>query len=141
LIEVGLGDAERDLLRALPEFLDGTALDDGGPAWATERHRVHRRDPGAERRYQELTGGMLDDARRTDRRLVGESLERELLTITEADAWVRVIGDARLRLAARLGIEEAGWEEAEDREPVEQSMLRLLGFLQDVLVSELTANL
>lgn len=141
MVEVRLADAERELLRAIPDLTEGIRLDDGGPSWATERGTVHRSDPGSERRYQELTGGMLDDARRTDRRLFRESLEREVLTLPEAEAWMRLIGGARLGLAARLGIEEDGWEGRAGDETLELSMLRLLGYLQETLISELAAAL
>lgn len=137
MIEVRLAEAERDVLRALPDLMEGIALDDGGPSWATDRGRVHRHDPSAERRYQELTGEMLDDARRTDRRVFRDSLDRTLLTPAEAEAWMRVIGDVRLGMAARLGIEDDGWERIGATEPLELSVLRLLGYLQESLVAEL----
>ncbi len=140
MVEVRLAEVERDLLGAIPELTEGMRLDDGGPSWATERSTVHRHDPGAERRYHELTGAMLDDARRTDRRLFRESLDREVLTLPEAEAWMRLLGEARLGLAARLGLEEDGWEARAD-ESLEQSMLRLLGYLQEALVTELTGAL
>ena len=48
---------------------------------------------------------------------------------------MRVIGEARLVLAARLGITEDGWED--DADP-EMALLGYLGYLQDGLVGVLS---
>ncbi len=60
------------------------------------------------------------------------------LTDEEAESWIRVIGDARLALGARLGIEQDEWEQ--DRKlsmSREGAMLHYLGYLQDRLVAVL----
>ena len=81
---------------------------------------------------------MLEEARTRDRSELAVTLGNDVLTTEEADAWLRVIGEARLVLAARLGIDEDGWERhAAGDEPVEMSLLRLLGALQEDLVSAL----
>jgi len=53
-----------------------------------------------------------------------------------------VLGDARLTLAARMGIEQEGWEDdrslAESREG---EMLHYLSYLQDALIQVLSAAL
>ncbi len=60
----------------------------------------------------------------------------------DAQIWMRVIGDARLALAARMGIEDEAWEE--DRSLAESSegaMLHYLGYVQDALVRLLNTDL
>jgi hypothetical protein len=53
-----------------------------------------------------------------------------------------VLGDARLTLAARMGIDHAGWED--DRSLAESrdgAMLHYLSYLQDALIQVLGAAL
>jgi hypothetical protein len=60
----------------------------------------------------------------------------------DAQMWLRVLGDARLTLAARMGIDEEGWED--DRSLTDSrdgAMLRYLSYLQDALIQVLSAAL
>ncbi len=59
----------------------------------------------------------------------------------EAQAWLTVVGEARLVLAARLGIEEDGWEELLPPERPEVGALHFLGWLQSELVEALSEEL
>ena len=54
--------------------------------------------------------------------------------------WLTVLGDSRLALAARLGIDEPGWETADEEDP-ERIALGFLSFLQDQLVDVLMDRL
>jgi hypothetical protein len=51
---------------------------------------------------------------------------------------MRVVGEARIVLAGRLGIEEDGWEETASIEDPEVAMLHYLGYLQESLVEALS---
>jgi hypothetical protein len=135
-VAVRLSAAEVEILAALPELL--LAVAPGEPAAARLDPMAHPNDPEAEAAYRELTAGMLEQARARDRSEFAVTLGNDVLSLEEADAWLRVIGEARLVLAARLGIEEDGWEgRSGDTGSFELSLLRLLGALQEDLVTAL----
>ncbi len=82
------------------------------------------------------------EARATDRARFTTALEsgQSLLTLDEAESWLTVLGDTRLALAARLGIDEPGWEVADEEDP-ERITLGFLSYLQDELVTVLMGRL
>jgi DNA-binding transcriptional ArsR family regulator len=135
-VAVRLSPAEVEILGMLPGML--LSVESEEPAAARLDVVAHPTDPAAEAAYRELTDGMLEEARSRDRSEFAVTLGNDLLTPSEADAWLRVIGEARLVLAARLGIEEDGWERHDaDDEAFEMSLLRLLEALQEDLVAAL----
>ena len=141
-VRVRLSAHERALLRAIPEQLDdiGDASDD--PAAARLDPPAHREDPAASKRFRELVGDDLSRARARDRERLADRADAESLTLEEAEAWMRVIGEARLAIAARIGIEDESWETdrslAESREGL---TLQYLSYLQDSLVRALSEGL
>lgn len=141
-IEVRLTGPERAVLRAIPVLLAGASTDEGDPEWARMRSLAHPDHPERAARFRELTAEMLDQARAADRDLLAAGADAASIGFEEAEAWLRVIGEARLLLAARLGIEEEGWLEQTDRDgPIELDVLRLLGYLQEELVETLSRGL
>jgi hypothetical protein len=141
-IAVLLAPAEREVLRAVPILLRNAGADDGSPAWARLRAVGHLDDPAASERFEELTAGMLEAALQEDRDRFEQTIDDELLDAEDAECWMRAIGEARLRVAARLGIEEDGWEEqAGESELVEMTVLRVLGYLQEGLVTVLSERI
>ncbi|MBU1227720.1 MAG: DUF2017 domain-containing protein [Actinobacteria bacterium] len=141
-IAVLLAPAEREVLRAVPILLRNRSADPGDPAWARLRAVGHLDDPDAADRFGDLTAGMLESALTGDRDRLEETLEDDLLDPADAECWLRAIGEARLKVAARLGIEEDGWEgEAVEAELVEITVLRMLGFLQESLVAVLSERI
>lgn len=137
-VQVSLAERELDVLRTIPLLLDGIGEPGEDPGADRLTYLAHPKDPAAEEAYRDLVAGRLEGARSVDRSRFAASLGRPRITIDEADAWLRVIGEARLVLAGRLGITEDGWSEAFDAdEPVEMSLLRLLGAYQDELVEAL----
>ena len=102
----------------------------------------HLDDSEASSRFVELTAGMLESAINGDRDRLEETIEDDLLDVDTAESWMRAIGEARLKVAARLGIEQDGWEgEAGDGDLVEMTVLRVLGFLQEGLVEVLSERI
>ena len=83
-------------------------------------------------------------ARRGDRERFANSLEgladRHILDWEEAESWLIVLGDARLALAARLGITEPGWEEGSMDDP-DRIALGFLSYLQSQLTDALMDTL
>jgi len=84
----------------------------------------------------------LAKARAADRSRFAETVDAGSMSDDDAQMWLRVLGDARLTLAARMGIEQEGWED--DRSLAESrdgAMLHYLGYLQDALIQVLSAAL
>ena len=141
-IGVLMTPGEREVLRAVPILLRSVEQDEGAPAWSRLRAVGHLEDPGAAAEFVELTSGMLETAKAADLDRLDETLEDDLLDPADAECWMRAIGEARLAVAARLGIEDDGWEESGgDGELAETTVLRVLGYLQDALVTTLTEHL
>jgi len=138
-IHIDLAPAETYLLGLAPQLLATVDLDDvGDPASARLRYRARPDDDEADDRFRELTERDLASARSVDRVRFVDSMERGTLDLEDAEAWLRVLGEARLVLAARLGIEEDGWEhDTPQEEPAEMLLLRLLGAVQNELVGVL----
>jgi hypothetical protein len=137
-----LGGPQRRALASLPALLAGVGRDRSDPAAARLTPPLHRDDPRADRRLRELIDPTLEEARGGDRGIFLETLEREPLRLSpeEAEAWVRVIGEGRLVLGARLGITEDGWS-IDDLGGTQEAMLfGYLSWLQDHLVTELLAT-
>jgi hypothetical protein len=139
-IEVLIGDDERRLLSlALRILEDVGGVDD--PAAGRLDYSAHPDDPDADRRYRDLTAGMLDDARQEDRAELAASLRESQISSGQAEAWMRVVGEARLALGARAGLDEDGWEERlssrDEPPPAEVILVDLLGRIQDGLVAAL----
>lgn len=136
-IRVQLGRAEREFLGALPALL-ATAGEEGDPAAERLNPRAYVNDAQAEAEFRELIGSALEDARQADRDEFARSAESAELTLEQAEAWLRIIGEARLVIGARLGIIEDGWEGGND--PA-YGPLHFLGRLQDELAGALSGTL
>lgn len=141
-VAVLLAPSEREVLRAVPILLRSAGTGDGDPDWARLRSVGHLDDREASERFVDLTAGMLESAITGDRDRLEQTIEDDLLDLDTAECWMRAIGEARLKVAARLGIEQDGWEgDAGDGELVEMTVLRVLGFLQDGLVEVLSERI
>lgn len=136
-VEVRLGDGELAVLGVLPGLLAGVG-GPGDPATARLDYVAHPGDPDAEATFRDLVGDDLDEARDADRRRFEATIGVRRLSEEDARVWLRVIGEARLVLAARLGIAEDGWSDRMGRdEPPQLTLLRALGALQDELATTL----
>ena len=132
-VEVRLEDDARTMLASLPELI-AAAGDAGGRL----DYHAHPTDHAAEQHYRELLGDALQEGRDHDRAVLNKGSGSRSLELEEAESWMRVIGEARLVLAVRLGIKEDGWQETADpTENPEMALLTYLGFLQDRLVQAL----
>lgn len=132
-VRVRLDPEARDVLATLPELLARS-----GNAGGRLTYRVHPEDTAAEERYRDLVGDALGDLRNADRTAFARGVGESTISLEDAEVWMRVIGEARLALAAMLGIEKDGWEnDADPRQSPEMALLSYLGYLQDRLVSVL----
>jgi hypothetical protein len=139
-VAVSLDHEERSLLASLPALLEGVGSARHDPAARRLNPAAYRSDKAAADEYRRLMSGEMDRARADDRDLFAESLGDGSVSITVADAeaWLRVLGDARLALAARRGIVEGGdeWEHRIESDP-DLALVAWLGFLQAMLVDAL----
>lgn len=134
-----MGTPEVRVLATLPSFLesvDASAPDD--PAVVRLSPKAYG---GDEPEYELHAASMLTEERSADRVLFLEGcdavMDEGALTVEQAEAWLRVIGDARLALATRLGFGEPGWDEREMQDEPTHALVRALQSVQ----SELTATL
>lgn len=131
LVELRLSDAERSVLRAASVI----AID--GDAGERLSYAAHPDDPAAEARYRDLVDGELDSLRRADRAVFEEVVSGVPVSPELIEAFMRVVGEARLVLAERVGIEDDGWELTEPSGDPEMALLVWLGYLQDAAVAAL----
>ena len=131
-IRVRLSEPERAAISGLP-----AVIEEAGGAGGRFEYQVHPEDPSADRRYQELVGDHLGRLRAADRETFAAAVNARSLDIEQAESLMRVIGEGRIVLAMRLGIEADGWEESASVEDPEVAMLHYLGYLQESLVEAL----
>jgi hypothetical protein len=154
-VEVMIDVEEREALRSVPAQLR-TIVEAHDPTPAAEqvRRRLFPRaydDDEAEAEYQSMTEPDLRqqrfDALETFARTLDEGTERGRrwhvrLTGDEAEAWLAVVNDARLVLATTMGIsDESEWDRGPDHDDPASVMLYYLGWLEEELVTALTATL
>lgn len=120
---------EREVLESVAALIDA-----GGDAGGRLDYSAHPDDPEADARYRELLAGELDALRGEDRGSFERMVAGEALDADGLGAFMRVVGDARLVLASRLGIEHDGWETSADRNDPRVAMLGWLGYLQESAV-------
>ena len=131
-VRLRLEPVERMVLRTVPAILDT-----GGDAGGRLDYSAHPDDPEADRRYRDLVAGSLADLRRADRSGFDAVVHGDPVEPPAIEGFMRVIGEARLVLAARLGIHEDGWEHDVPDDP-EMAMLGWLGWLQEGAIAALT---
>jgi hypothetical protein len=136
-IVLRLARPESDILREVAHLLDAGDDADGRLSYS-----AHPDDPEADRRYQELVADSLDILRREDRSGFDTVASGAVATAEEVEAFMRVVGEARIVLAARLGIDHDGWEaDLEATSDPELALLAWLGYLQDAAVGVLSESL
>ena len=141
-IKIGLTEQERAVLRTLPVALAEVEKAADDPAAARLHPTAYPEDPTAETDYREMVEDDLARARAIDRERFTETMAAATMNDDDAQTWLRVLGDARLVLAARMGIEHENWED--DRSLAESrdgALLHYLSYLQDSLIQVLSAAL
>ena len=89
-----------------------------------------------------MIAGDLASARSKDRDEFSATLDETTITDEAAEIWMRVIGDARLVLGARLGIQHDDWEmDPSLADSGEGALVNYLGYLQDSLIQVLSPAL
>lgn len=139
-IEVRFPDWLAAFLSDVPALLDSVGNDDGDPAADRFRPPVYLDDPDSSDDWWRWMGPELDQSEAADRSafelLVDEAEDGVVASPAEAEAMMRVLGRARLVLAARMGVEvEADYE---DLGPQQAAVLDTLAQLQEALIAALT---
>lgn len=137
-----LSEEERTFLGDILPFLATVGMPDDDPAAARLHPPVYLDDEEANQEWWRFMGSELTRARREDRELfrrVLEAGEGSVIDSETADAFLRVVNDARLALAARLGVEV---EEDHDRLPSDaRQVLDYLGWILEELTEALSLTL
>ena len=144
-IELRLSDDDIRVLGLMGELLASVGQKDGDPAAERLSVAAYPEDGEAQADYDRYMAPELDEQRRIDRAAVDSSLEearggQTSLENDEAGSWLRVLNEARLVLAARLGIEEEGWGERDPMTPA-MAFLLYLTEVQDDLIGVLSHRL
>lgn len=141
-VALDLGPEERHLVGLALVVVSGYRGDPGDPAARRLTYDAHPDDPEMSEAFDDLVEGELDRARRDDRESFSATLDADRLDAGQADCWLRVLGEARLVLGARLDIEEDGWSDDQGETDVpEMILLRFLSAVQDELVVALLGGL
>ncbi len=138
-VRVHLSTADVGVLRRLPELLDtlGDPVDD--PAAARLAPGAYPDDPDADAEFRRLAAAELSRGRAADRHELLASLEAGAVDLDAelAAAWLRVINETRLLLAARLGIEDDGWTYRRIGRSSRAALLYYLSWAQESLLAAL----
>lgn len=130
-----------DFLRGLPELLEEAGADPDDPAAGRLRPAVYPDDAEANEEWWGYMSEELDRSRDADRStfraVLEESVGGAMVDSQRAHAVVRVLVEARLVLAARMGIEDEG--DYQRLDPDEAAVLDSLGRLQVALLAALPA--
>jgi hypothetical protein len=139
---VTLNPDDIELLSQIPEFLGtvGSVPDD--PAAARLQVPVYLDDPEASQEWWRFMGTELDQSRRADRSafelIVEASATGTVMSLAEAEAFLRVLNEARLALAARLKVEVE--EDYERLDEPDRGALDYLAGLQGLLLLVLSTQ-
>jgi hypothetical protein len=129
------------ILARLGGLLGSAGVKKGDPATERLMPHIYPEDAQSSRDFQRLIGKERVEARSADREMFGRGLEAALagpvlLTVDEAAAWARVIGEARIVLAARKGLFDTGLPDGNVDDP-EVALVMFLGVVQQELVGEM----
>lgn len=117
-IEVALAPYERDALRELAGAVRLLIAEDDRREELRRLFPPAHADPGLQAEYSDLTRAQLKGGREHALALMQETLDRDVLTPDEADAWLRALNDVRLVLGTRLDItEDFDWDSVEADDP------------------------
>jgi Domain of unknown function (DUF2017) len=100
-------------------------------------------DEQDEHAYRELAAESLLDGRRRSLEVLAETVGRDQLSATEADAWLRALNDLRLALGTRLDVQEDSLVDGLDPDDPAASGLAVyayLSWLQEQLVEALSLD-
>ncbi len=138
-VRAHLSTTDVGVLGRVPELLDtlGDPADD--PAAARLAPGAYPGDPEADAEFRRLADAELTRGRAADRAAFLASLEAGVVDLDaeQAAAWLRVVNETRLLLAARLGIEDDGWTYRRIGRSPRAALLYYLSWAQESLLAAL----
>lgn len=138
-VRIRLPEGLVEFLEDVPAALDLVGHSEGDPAAPRMQVPVYLDDSDANEEYWRWMGGELDESRAADRSafaLVLESATNGVeVSLAEAHAFLRVLVEIRLALAARLGVEVE--EDYAKLDHIDAVVLDTLGELQILLLRAL----
>jgi hypothetical protein len=132
-----LPDEEQLLLRGLAASTRMLLEDGDDPALRRLSPPAYD-DEELDREYRELVGRQLADGRSRALELVEETVAHDVLSVEEADAWLRALNDVRLVLGTRLDVtEDLDWDAVEPGDPrlPELALYTYVSWIQEQLVA------
>ena len=140
-VEVVLDGSEVAILASLTNLLASAGEEKGDPALSHLNPVVYRDDAAASREFERFASKERNEVRNEDRVRFGEMVQAAatrplLLGPSDAAVWARVLGEARIVIAARKGLFEDGLPTEAPTDP-EIALVVLLGYLQEELVGEM----
>ena len=140
-IELTMEHWECAALETIPGLLDSVGAPGEDPAADRLDQAPYPDDPEASTEFRRLMADEMAQSRAADRSAFALTVEQAprgvILSPGESEAWLRVLGDARLVLASRLGIADDGWEERFSENDPSIALLHYLGWLQQSLAETL----
>jgi hypothetical protein len=118
-IRLQLPPHERALLRELAGATRSLIAESDGSDPALRRlHPPAYDDPDLEAQYRELTRSQLDAGRERALGVLETTVDRDVLSPEDVDAWLRALNDARLVLGTRLDVrEDFDWDALDPDDP------------------------
>lgn len=139
-LRVHLDPGLDEILGQVPDWLASVGRPGSDPAADRLTPRAYTEDPEAAAEFDRLMLPELATGRAHDRAVFADALARvsagpATLTEDEVFAVLRVMDEARLVMAARLGIDADDWYPGPELEDApELHLYHLLGWLQDALI-------
>ena len=141
-IETNFSAAEQIFLSDVLPLLAGVGVVGEDPAATRLNVPVYLNDPAANEEWWRLMGEDLRAGRDADRSVYSKVMDADgktVLSSEDANAFLRVLNEARLALGARLGVEvEADHDQLPDES---RDVLDYLGWILEELTTALTRSL
>ncbi len=144
-VTVRLAGPELAILSQLGSLLGGAGVGKDDPATERLVPQIYPADDSASREFERLAGKERVEARSADREVFASGLQAAaggdlVLDDEKAAAWLRVIGEARIVVAARKGLFEDGLPTGSVDDP-EVALVMFLGLLQEELVGQVLTRM
>ncbi len=139
-LEIRLAPGLDAVLGQVPEWLSSVGRPGSDPAADRLTPHAYMDDEAAGAEFDRLMLPELDAGRRHDRQAYATVLERAsqgstVVNVEEVFSVLRVLDEARLVMASRLGIDSDDWQAPSDlADAPELHLYHLLGWLQDALI-------
>jgi Domain of unknown function (DUF2017) len=117
-VTVALAPHEREALRELAGAVRAMVTEDVDAPWLRRLFPPAHDDPELQAEYSELTHAQLKRGREQALDVLQETVDQDVLSADEADAWLRALNDVRLVLGTRLDVtEDFDWDALDRDDP------------------------